>query len=69
MTLFLERLGREKTIDENGAAMTVSNNEPTNRPGRFDRPNEMAPSSRKGRTTKYALKICKTIEKIETTKK
>jgi hypothetical protein len=50
--LFLERLGREKTSDENGAATTVSNNEPINRPGRFDSPNEIAPSSRKGKTTK-----------------
>jgi len=40
--------------------MTVSNNEPINKPGRFDSPNEIAPSSRKGKTTKYALKICKT---------
>jgi hypothetical protein len=64
--LFLERLGREKTSDENGAATTVSNNEPINRPGRFDSPNEIAPSSRNGKTTKYALKICnnKKIEKI-----
>jgi len=58
--LFLERLGREKTSDVNGVAMTVSNNEPINNSGRFDSPNEIAPSSRKGKTTKYALKICNT---------
>lgn len=64
ITLFLERLGRENTSDVKGAAMTVSNKEPINRPGRFDSPNEMAPSSRNGRTTKYALKICNTKQNV-----
>jgi len=58
VTLPLERLGRENMREEKGAAMRVSTRDPTNRPGRFDNPNEMAPSSRNGRTTKYALKIC-----------
>lgn len=42
---------------ERGAAIKVSSKEPTKRPGRFDRPKEMAPSSRNGSNTKYALKI------------
>jgi hypothetical protein len=41
---------------ERGAAIKVSTKEPTKRPSRFDRPKEMAPSSRNGSTTKYALK-------------
>lgn len=64
--MVFERLGRENMRDETGAAMRVSTKEPTNRPGRFDKPNEMAPSSRNGRTTKYALKIC---TNYQTTKK
>lgn len=57
-TLPLERLGNEKIRVETGAAIRVSNKDPTNRPGRFDNPREIAPSSRSGSTTKYALKIC-----------
>ena len=54
----LERLGNEKTRVERGAATKVRANEPKKRPGKFDNPNDMAPSSRNGRTTKYALNIC-----------
>ena len=55
--MLLERLGREKMRVERGAAIKVSTKDPTKRPGRLDRPKEIAPSSRKGSTTKYALKI------------
>lgn len=44
---------------ETGAAIKVRINDPTNRPGSFDKPSEIAPSSRKGSTTKYALKMKK----------
>lgn len=53
----LERLGKENIRVETGAAIKVRINDPTNRPGSFDKPSEIAPSSRKGSTTKYALKI------------
>lgn len=42
-----------------GAATRVRSKDPTKSPGRFPNPNEIAPSSRNGRTTKYALKIKK----------
>lgn len=58
-TFPLERFGIEKTRVETGAATKVRSNDPTKRPGRFPSPNEIAPSSRNGSTTKYALKICK----------
>ena len=51
-TLPLERLDKEKMKVERGAAIKVSTKDPTKRPGRFDMPNEIAPSSRKGSTTK-----------------
>lgn len=65
LTFPLERLGIEKTRVETGAATNVRSNDPTKRPGRFPSPNEIAPSSRNGSTTKYALKICK-VEKLVT---
>lgn len=60
----LERLGNEKISVESGAATKVSSKDPTKSPGKLPNPNDMAPSSRKGRTTKYALKICKS-ENVE----
>lgn len=54
----LERLGNEKMRVEMGAATKVRAKDPRNSPGRFDKPKEIAPSSRNGSTTKYALKIC-----------
>lgn len=57
-TFPLERFGNEKMRVEMGAAIKVRAKDPINRPGRFDNPKEIAPSSRNGRTTKYALKIC-----------
>lgn len=57
-TFRLERLGKEKMSVERGTATKVSNKDPTKSPGKFSNPNEMAPSSRKGRTKKYALRIC-----------
>jgi hypothetical protein len=56
-TLDLDKLGKEKMKVERGAAMRVRNNDPTKRPGSFDNPSDIAPSSRSGRTTKYALNI------------
>lgn len=53
--LGLERLGDEKMSVARGAAINVNIKEPTKRPGRLLIPKEMAPSSRKGKTTKYAL--------------
>lgn len=44
---------------ERGTATKVSTNDPTKSPGRLFRPRDMAPSSRNGRTTKYALNICR----------
>jgi len=44
--------GREKARDATGAAMTVRKREPAKRPGRVSSPREMAPSSRRGSTTK-----------------
>lgn len=58
-TLDLERLGKEKIRVETGAPTRVRRSEPTKRPGRLLNPREIAPSSRSGRITKYALKICK----------
>jgi hypothetical protein len=55
--LDLDKLGKEKMKVERGAAMRVRNNDPTKRPGSFDNPSDIAPSSRSGRTTKYALNI------------
>lgn len=43
---------------ERGAAINVKINDPTNSPGRLSIPNEIAPSSRNGKTTKYALNTC-----------
>ena len=37
---------------DKGAAINVRAKDPTNRPGRFDNPKEIAPSSRNGNTTK-----------------
>lgn len=54
-TLGLGRLGKENISVERGAAMSVSINEPRNSPGILPIPNEIAPSSRNGKTTKYAL--------------
>lgn len=59
----LERLGNEKIKVERGAARSVRSKDPTNKLGRLPKPKEIAPSSRKGRTTKYALNIC--ISKIQ----
>ena len=59
VTLDLDRLGREKTRVEIGAATRVRRREPTKRPGKLDKPREIAPSSRRGKITKYALRICK----------
>lgn len=56
-TLALEIVGEEKTRVDKGAAIKVRINDPTKRLGSFDRPSEIAPSSRKGSTTKYALNI------------
>ena len=58
----LERLGNENIKVETGAATSVSSKDPTNKLGRFPRPRDIAPSSRKGSTTKYALKIKKKVE-------
>lgn len=44
---------------EIGAATRVRRREPTKRPGKLDKPREIAPSSRRGKITKYALRICK----------
>ena len=57
-TLALGRFGNEKRSVETGAAIKVRTKDPTKRPGRFDRPKDIAPSSRNGKTIKYALKIC-----------
>lgn len=55
----LETLGNEKTNVDTGAATRVSIKDPTKSSGRFDKPKDIAPSSRNGRTTKYALKMKK----------
>lgn len=57
-TLGRERLGSEKTRVESGAASNVRNKEPTKSSGRLANPSEIAPSSRNGIITKYALSIC-----------
>ena len=57
-TLPLDKLGNEKSKVERGAAINVRISDPIKSSGRFDNPNEIAPSSRNGSTTKYALKIC-----------
>lgn len=41
-----------------GAAINVNTNDPIKRPGRLRIPKEIAPSSRNGKTTKYALNAC-----------
>lgn len=51
-TLPLERLGNEKMWEETGAAIKVNTKDPTKRLGKFDKPREIAPSSRNGSTTK-----------------
>lgn len=48
----LGTLGKEKKRVASGAAMEVRSREPMKRLGRFDRPKEIAPSSRRGSTTK-----------------
>lgn len=53
----MDKLGKEKIKVETGAAIRVRNRDPTNRTGSFDKPSDIAPSSRRGRTTKYALNI------------
>ena len=54
----LEKLGKENRRVDKGAAIKVRNKDPIKRAGSFDKPREIAPSSRNGNTTKYALKIC-----------
>jgi hypothetical protein len=44
--------GREKAREATGAATRVRRREPAKRPGREERPREMAPSSRSGSTAK-----------------
>lgn len=53
--LALGRLGNEKMRVERGAAINVSIKDPTKSPGILPIPKEIAPSSRNGKTTKYAL--------------
>lgn len=57
-TLAFEIIGDEKTRVVRGAAINVKTNDPIKRPGRLLIPNEIAPSSRNGKTTKYALNTC-----------
>lgn len=57
--LDLEKLGKEKRRVDKGAAIKVRNKDPIKRAGSFDKPREIAPSSRNGNTTKYALKMKK----------
>ncbi|BAT15573.1 Os12g0112251 [Oryza sativa Japonica Group] len=48
--------GREKAREATGAATRVRRREPAKRPGREERPREMAPSSRSGSTAKRSKK-------------
>lgn len=52
LTFPLERLGNEKMSVETGAATSVRAKDPMKSSGRLPKPKDIAPSSRKGSTTK-----------------